>query len=382
MLVKTFSAKTTTELMEIIRLEMGDDAIILSTTEQEDGIYITAGIEDDKYNDHLNNKDNSFTDEDYQEENSEDSYDDELQVLVRKLHSTSSSNSHNETLKSEKKHNLKTKRKATIIHNYDNQDAPFIQKQKNIREKLLSMFEYHNIPPWLSGHLLSELDLISPSSAEEALRDILRIHFSFAPFDFLNNNFPVMLVGATGVGKTVSVAKIATEAVLNQIPVSVISTDLSKAGGIEQLSAFTEILQIELLTAQNTKELKEMVANCPSDSSIIIDSAGANPYEQSDIDALKEMTEAINAEPIFCFAAGVDALEVNDVLERFYSLGIERLLITRIDAAKRLGALIEILANFDDLALSYISDSPNVSSGLQAASPETLARILIKSVEK
>jgi len=73
---------------------------------------------------------------------------------------------------------------------------------------------------------------------------------------------------------------------------------------------------------------------------MLIDSPGLNPSKQADMDYLQELIEAADVEPILVMAAGGDAAEAAEVAEAFAAIGATRLFTTRLDTTRRLGAML------------------------------------------
>lgn len=73
---------------------------------------------------------------------------------------------------------------------------------------------------------------------------------------------------------------------------------------------------------------------------IFVDSPGLNPFKQGDLDYLAAMVEAANVEPILVLAAGGDPIEAAEIGEAFGSVGATRLLATRLDTTRRLGSIL------------------------------------------
>jgi flagellar biosynthesis protein FlhF len=73
---------------------------------------------------------------------------------------------------------------------------------------------------------------------------------------------------------------------------------------------------------------------------IFVDSPGLNPFKQNDLDYLAAMVEAANVEPILVLAAGSDPVEAAEIGEAFGSVGATRLLATRLDTTRRLGSIL------------------------------------------
>jgi flagellar biosynthesis protein FlhF len=73
---------------------------------------------------------------------------------------------------------------------------------------------------------------------------------------------------------------------------------------------------------------------------VFIDSPGLNPFKQTDMEYLSSLAEAANVEPILVLAAGGDALEAAEIGEAFATMGATRLLATRLDTTRRLGSIM------------------------------------------
>jgi len=73
---------------------------------------------------------------------------------------------------------------------------------------------------------------------------------------------------------------------------------------------------------------------------VFIDTPGLNPFKSSDLDYLSALIEAANVEPLLVLAAGGDPSEASEVGEAFGSVGATRLLATRLDTTRRLGSIM------------------------------------------
>ena len=191
---------------------------------------------------------------------------------------------------------------------------------------------------------------------------------------------PLMLVGAPGVGKTVTVAKLAAQARFDGRPVRVVTTDTVKSGGVSQLEALTDALRVGLRTAADPVELAAAVAGAAGGELIVIDSAGVNPFVAEELMQLARFLEAARAEPVFVLAAGADIVDAAEVATAFAELGCRRTIVTRLDIARRLGSVLGA-ARIAALALAEASMAPTIGSGLEPLSPAVVARLLLQPAE-
>ncbi len=317
MRLKSYNAATMAEAMRMVREELGDDAIIVSTQRASDGqgVRITAALEDP-------------------------SDDDDIDRAL-------------------------TGRNTT----------PFAEK---VREALA----YHGTPQRLIEKMVQAAMTVEVGSPTMACATALEDHFDFAPLPERKAPRPFMLVGPPGTGKTITCAKLAARARLAGRPVGVITADTIRAGAVEQLAAFTGILEIELKQVRGADGLGNAVAEMMGKYDLVfIDSPGLNPFSQHDMDFLKTLVNAADVEPILVLAAGGDAAEAADIGEAFGTSGATRLLATRLDMTRRLGAILSA-ADAGQLMFSEVSLNPHVATGLCAVNPVSMARLILPPEEE
>jgi flagellar biosynthesis protein FlhF len=205
----------------------------------------------------------------------------------------------------------------------------------------------------------------------------LQDNFDFRPVEIKPRHEAIMLIGPPGVGKTMTAAKMATEAVLAHNNVSVITSDTYKAGGVEQLQSFTDILSIKLQRADTPAELREAIDNVPDDHVIIVDTAGINPYDTAELQQLGKLIACSRRlEPLLVTNAGMDVNEAADIATNFSYLGTSKLAVTKIDATRRLGGVLTA-AHAGNLAFSHFSRHAGAAEGLEAVRPAKLAAMML-----
>src|SRR5580658_9166556 len=187
---------------------------------------------------------------------------------------------------------------------------------------------------------------------------------------------PLMLFGAPGAGKTVSVAKLAARAVFAKRKVRLITTDTIRAGGIEQLEAFARIMKLPLHIAETDRQLARLVEAAGPDEYVLIDTPGVNPYSARDMAEVAGLAKAVAAEPLLVMAAGGDVVDSMEQAQEFATLGIKRMLVTRLDMVRRLGSMLAA-ADAAGLAFSDCSLTPAVADGLTPIDPMGLATMLM-----
>jgi flagellar biosynthesis protein FlhF len=340
MRLRSFTAPTIVEAMRQVREALGPEAIIVSTHEPGKGapVRVTAAIE---------------------------TVIPELEAAPAKSDGTS-----NETAPDERA--PKGARQDAA--------APAARRDDAAGRLIRDAFEFHGVPTVLAERLGALAHDALASGAVEgdallALAAALDIRFRFAPLAAFPAR-PLMLVGPPGAGKTTSLAKLAARGALAGRRLGVISTDTLRAGGVEQLGAFTRLLAFDLQVAEDAGALADAVLAAQGCEGVLIDSAGTNPYDDEALAQLAAMIAAAEAEPVLVLPAGGDALEAAEAAAAFAEIGATRLLVTRLDAARRLASLLTA-AEAGKLAIAEVGTTPQIADGLAPLNPVSLARLLL-----
>ncbi len=232
----------------------------------------------------------------------------------------------------------------------------------------------HNLPPALAARLAG-------ATLEAGLAETL----AFAPLPG-GAPRPLLLAGPPGAGKTLTCAKLAARGVLRGTPPLVVTADGQRAGAAEQLAAFTRLLGLTLAVATGPGMLAKALLRRPAaapaaggaaataaaTTPALIDTAGCDPFDPAQAEALRALAAAAQAEIALVLPAGLDAGEAADLARGFAGLGARHLIPTRLDAARRLGGVLAAAAAAP-LALAEAGTGPGVADGLTPLTPALLA---------
>ena len=243
-------------------------------------------------------------------------------------------------------------------------------------DEISEALAYHRVPPALFDRLVGAAAALAAKNDALALGGALDGEFTFATPPETPTLRPLLLVGPPGAGKTATAAKLCARVRLAGGRASLITMDTVKSGGLAQVTAFAQALGAELLQAPDIDALADAVAACPEDHFVVVDTVGANPFDADDLDRLNLAAGAADADPVAVLPAGGDPADCAEAAAAFAEIGARRMIVTRIDTARRFGGLLSA-AQAGRFALMAASASPNISDPLLPFNPVSLARLLL-----
>ena len=184
----------------------------------------------------------------------------------------------------------------------------------------------------------------------------------------------VALVGATGVGKSTTIAKLAARYALRhgRNNIVLITTDTYRIGALEQLRTYGRILGIPVKIAHNKKQLQDMLKMLSEKKFILIDTAGMG---QRDIRLMEQFSVisdcAIGLKTLLVLSSTTHRAALDETVRTFSNVEINGCILTKLDETTNLGAALSVVTEHQ-LPIAYISDGQRVPEDLHLARAHTL----------
>jgi len=184
----------------------------------------------------------------------------------------------------------------------------------------------------------------------------------------------VAIVGATGVGKTTTVAKLAARYILRHGKgrVGLITTDNYRVAAHEQLRNYAKIMGAPMRVAGDVESLQDALATFHDKDLVLIDTAGMSQRDMrlnEQLGILKETGHDIQV--YLTLAANNQRGVLKDVTRAFKPVPLSGLILTKVDETTSLGGGLSIAIEHK-IPIAYISDGQQVPEDLHPARAHAL----------
>jgi flagellar biosynthesis protein FlhF len=218
-----------------------------------------------------------------------------------------------------------------------------------------------------------------PSEMRERVRRLIADQPIIAPTAELHAKTRIVaaFVGPTGVGKTTTIAKIDGHASIRmKIKVAVITTDMFRIGGQEQLMRFGELLGVPTYGCADATALKDLVNNLDECDLVLIDTPGSSPSDLARLSKLDGVIFATNARVHLVISATTRSEDITKIIIRFQRFKPHSVIFTKVDEIDSKAPFAgDLLRN--ELPLSYVTNGQRVPEDLWIPSAEELARSVL-----
>jgi flagellar biosynthesis protein FlhF len=179
----------------------------------------------------------------------------------------------------------------------------------------------------------------------------------------------VAFVGATGVGKTTMLAKLAVRWILRHGPndLALVASDTVRFGAQDQMQALGQLLGVPVHVPQRFEALPDLLTRLERYRLVLIDTPGSSLRDAQLGARLAVLANsASKLETALVLAACSQAGVVEEAVHRFRPANPASCLLTKLDEAASLGGALSVLIRAR-LPLSYTSDGQRVPEDLRPA---------------
>ena len=186
------------------------------------------------------------------------------------------------------------------------------------------------------------------------------------------------MVGPTGVGKTTTIAKIASQAIQKKnLRVGLINLDSYKVGAVEHLGTYARIMNAPYRNVSNKEEFLEALYDFGSLDLILIDTAGRSQRDQENLSELNETLSGVkDLKSVLVISATTKNADVSDIVQRFGILKPKGLIFSKLDETAVHGLIYNTQLS-TGLPLSYFTVGQRVPEDIESATSERVVDLIL-----
>ncbi len=188
----------------------------------------------------------------------------------------------------------------------------------------------------------------------------------------------VALLGPTGVGKTTTAVKIASEQMAKyKRKVALISVDTNNSPAATQIRSFAKIIKAPISVVKDKSQMNKAISGYEDYESIIIDTHGCSQRNEKQLLEMREFfDERGRIHNYLVLSATSKDSDMNEVTRKFGSMPIDSIIFTKLDESATYGSLFNHAIRFKK-PMSYLSVGQKIPEDFEVASKERLVDLLL-----
>ena len=190
------------------------------------------------------------------------------------------------------------------------------------------------------------------------------------------------LVGATGVGKTTTTAKLAALCAAKHGPASVglITLDTYRIGGHDQLRTYARMLGMVAHQAHDKAALQDLLGLLQSKKMVLIDTTGVAPRDPRK-DEIMDVLAIEGVQQLLAVNAAAQGDAQDDVMQAFKARGSQHAILTKVDEAVKVGPSVDTLIRHQ-IQLRGVTNGQRVPEDFERANAQLLVSASMRSAAK
>lgn len=190
----------------------------------------------------------------------------------------------------------------------------------------------------------------------------------------------VFLLGSTGVGKTTTIAKIASKLKLEKKKnIALVTADTYRIAAVEQLKTYANILNVPLSVVYRPEELGEMLEELEQYDLCLIDTAGCSHKNSGQLDELSRLIEQVpisKREVYLVMNAATKYNDLKQISDIYSKITDYSLIFTKLDETSSAGVMLNMRMH-TNRPLSYVTWGQNVPDDIGMVDAQKIAKKLL-----
>lgn len=191
----------------------------------------------------------------------------------------------------------------------------------------------------------------------------------------------VFFIGPTGVGKTTTIAKIASKYKMEyNKKVAFITADTYRIAATEQLQIYANILNAPMEIVYSAQEMNGKLENFLTYDLVFVDTAGFSHRNESQKEDTKQLLQGLDEkfsrEVYLVLSATTKYKDLLDIADTYRKIADYKLIFTKLDETTTYGNILNIKL-YTQADLSYVTDGQNVPDDIEIFDTQKIVKKLL-----
>ncbi|KMT21715.1 flagellar biosynthesis protein FlhF [Clostridium cylindrosporum] len=257
----------------------------------------------------------------------------------------------------------------------------------NTKSKTIQYLSSKGVDNELLGEIESSIKLLIESS-DEVVRDN---DIEKRALDSIVNLIDIrdeeeerikVLIGPTGVGKTTTIAKLASMYTLyKRKKVGLITLDTYRIGAVEQLKTYAEILNIPFEVVISSKDVEQALDRMSNCDIVLVDTTGRSSKNFMQISEIRNLVKEFNPDSIhLVLSVTTKDKDMKSIIENYSTLNYQSIILTKVDETDEYGGILNSLY-YSKMPIAYICNGQDVPDDIEVPSKDKIYNIVLGDME-
>jgi flagellar biosynthesis protein FlhF len=243
----------------------------------------------------------------------------------------------------------------------------------------------NEVSPENAQAIIDELDTSNPQALDALLSSVYqKIVLKLGQIEpiTLAEEKPkiVFFAGNTGVGKTTTMAKLASKLILeDKLKVAMFSVDTYRIAAIDQIKTYASILSTPMEVVYTPEDMKKNVEKYGNYDIIMVDTAGrshTNESQNKDLVDIINSVEDYEKEVYLVLSVTTKYSDLLNIANTYSKLFDFKYIFTKLDETRGIGNILNLKLDTDK-TLAYVTWGQNVPDDIGEINPQVIAKKLL-----
>ena len=193
----------------------------------------------------------------------------------------------------------------------------------------------------------------------------------------------VLFMGPTGVGKTTTIAKIASGFTVGEKKqVALLTADTYRIAAVEQLRTYANILEVPFRVIYTAEEAQEAIREFQGFDYIFMDTAGHSHQNEEQLENMRKLYETVQeageCKTFLVLSATTKYRDLMRIVSSYKGIADYQLIFTKLDETATWGNLLN-LKLYTDTPIAFVTYGQNVPNDIEQFNPQKVVKQILST---